>query len=318
MFASQKARQYLQALADHFGWRYDPKRREALGLHRGLCCYAWEWQGVLRLTFVSPGARLPEAEAERFAGFRHFLDAGLPASWLEARVEDEESCRVELDTAQLDALGTDRLLTLPDLLAQDFHAHGGPEQLTCTDCKEEPATAVTVVDGSLDYLCGPCYLKLAKRAGGGKLDLGRPAPEPWGALLPRLGLTFLVGAAAWSIAMQMEVHEGAAVGGISPAIPGLFGLLAAVVVLGSQGVTVGRALAILLAVTLAVLLGCIWGYHQFLLTRVPDVTWSESLTLFRLQFLHPQSLDKVHVLAAAVGAGIGLAASHARRTVTVR
>src|SRR5882672_7045457 len=146
----------LEQLTEHHGWAYEPKTREAHGLHRGVGVSVIEEDGQLHFLFFATGANVGDEILAGFAGFQHFAATGLPLSWLSGRTSDDHSCVLCLDGAHLEAVGEERFLAIPDMVAQDFHDHGAAPQPVCQHCGQQPATEVKKVNFALVCLCPAC------------------------------------------------------------------------------------------------------------------------------------------------------------------
>src|SRR5262249_17352850 len=153
----------LRALATHYAWRHLPDSHEAFGIHRGIGVHVREYDGVLLFVIFAPGANVGDEILEDFKGFAHCARAGLPTNWIRCWGADDTSCRIWVGGRQIEELGAERVLAIPDLMAGDFHTHGAAESMVCHDCGERPATEVRVVGGSYYCVCQHCLQLLTIR-----------------------------------------------------------------------------------------------------------------------------------------------------------
>src|SRR5262245_16533808 len=188
--------QCVQQLAERYGWKHYPKRREALGMHRGVGVHALEHDGELSLLFFAPGSNVGDEILEHFQGFRHSSDFGLQPSWFRGRTEDDCSCLLFIDAEQLEQVGRERFLEVPDVVARDFHAHGAAEELPCQQCGERPAAEVALVGVRASCLCPLCWQLLRIQTPGGRLETANREVQ-WGKVLPWLLGAVVLGGLFW-------------------------------------------------------------------------------------------------------------------------
>ena len=314
----------IEALANHYQWRYVKDAKEVYGMHRGVGFQVSFWDGIVTLLFFAPGANVGDEILQGFSGFQHFAEAGLPTSWLKGRTEDDYSCYVQLDGEQLASLGAERWLAIPEIVSQDFHAHGAPENLPCPRCGGDDASEVAAIDYKLTVMCVNCWLALAKQAPTGRIaaaNLMAPPPVSWAQASQRLVLAGLVAAAVWSLALHaIIVHYGGAVGHWIFAVPLGLGIAVAVAVLHT-GTAVNWLLTLALTATVgaAVFIGNFWGFYVLVRVQQPDLSWAAIVLEYVLfQLWSRDSFDLVFIGAGLIGTWATLFSQRCPQSVRFR
>ena len=80
----------MERLADRYQLRWADKGKCFLGIHEGILVNVSEWDGVVTLKFGSPVADFGSQILEHFAGFTHCAEGGLPTTWIDAMLEQDE------------------------------------------------------------------------------------------------------------------------------------------------------------------------------------------------------------------------------------
>jgi hypothetical protein len=311
-------RELLRVLAERHGWRHLPSSHEALGFHRGVGVHVMEDEGLLAFLFFAPSANVGDEILEHFQGFTHCAEAGLPPDWFSGRVEDDHSCLLRMDGAQLEELDADLFFAIPDLVARDFHAHGATEEVLCEQCGERPAADIRLVDRTYHCLCAFCRQLLEVQTVGGQL--GRQVVL-WHKILPRLAWAVPLLAVVWGLLFYRAL-EGAATMTIATVatLAGGLGVGFAWLVLSAQS-AVSLPLRLVLCATAAVpvLAGNVWTYWVELARRNPGLPLPLGLELyFTAQLPQHPSFELLFPVATAAGVWIGLSLFNSQRGVRVR
>jgi hypothetical protein len=293
---------WVARLAERYGWRHLPDRSECLGIHRGLGIHVTEFDGELSFLFFNEHADVGDEILAEFQGFHHCAEAGLPTNWFKGRVEDDFSCVLRLDGTQLGQMGEELFLIIPDVVADDFHEHGGDPEVACQQCGDQIATRVSLVDGWYRSLCRGCWADLHLRAPGGRLARGEAVR--WGVVAPLLVICTVAGALVWG-ALQQPQSKTLGIGLVLLPFGYGVGLSKLVLSVGS-GVNLLLRLAIMLSAVMAVLVGNLWGFGVMLAQEQPGLTWGEVIQNYFGPWLRDNWRDEVpFLIGGLVGAWVG-------------
>lgn len=205
---ARDVRRCMEQLAEYYDFRQLPKTKTFVGLHRGVIVELSEWDGIITLKFNAPSANVGDEILESFSGFTHWRDADLPSEWLNGVLErntkdaSDSGCMLTLDSERLETLAGDEFLELPDVIANDFQAHGAAEELACSQCGTTPATVVAVMDSLYAPLCGACWQSVLEKSKRGRLATEEPVR--WSRVIPFLTIATIVGAVGWGLLQQPD------------------------------------------------------------------------------------------------------------------
>jgi hypothetical protein len=296
---------YFEALISHYKWRLFPETKEALGIHKGVGFHLLEWDGELHFLVFAPGANLGEQAQKNFEGFHHFSEMGLPTSWLKCRVEDDSSCVFSLDYEQLEATGKERLLLIPDLLAQDFQTFGAQEPLPCSECGFESATECSQFNNGLRLICFTCWRRMAKTVGEKKVIF---SPVLWKLVSRHILGGMCCATLGWSGVLYLltqgffNITQSWFFFGLF-----LYGFGWTWWILQTQtGVTWLLRLAVICTALIPILLGNIWIFWIQVKKWGVDISWFETLSMyFQVQFQGEKTLDVSILLMVLIGTVLG-------------
>jgi len=302
----------LRRLADRYHLRWVEVGKCFLGIHRGILMNVSEWDGEVTLKFSSPTANIGDQILEEFSGFTHCREGGLPTAWIKGLMERDahggedagnHACAVRMDTRQLENIGAEKFMQIPQLIAADFHAHGGVETLPCVNCGGREATVVAMFNYAWGPMCDECWQAVQQQATGREIRTEQAVN--WApAFFALLGVV-LLGALGWGLLQECEAWLGRGLGILLFLIAFVWGACACdIVPRFSTGVTLGLRVLIALAVLGGLLLGNAWGYYALLRQNGQPVTFSESMELyFRVQLWKPDELP--YLASGCLGAWIG-------------
>jgi hypothetical protein len=308
-------REMLTRLTDRYQWRHLPRTSEALGMHRGVGVHVQEFDGELSFCFFAPGANVGDEILEHFQGFRHAAEAGLPIEWFKGRVEDDNSCVLHIDAERLNQIDQDLFFRIPDVVAQDFHAHGAAEELPCSECAAQPARAIAVVGNAFSCLCGPCWDELQSQAPAGKLKTAQEIH--WRKVWPLLGIATVAGTLIWGYLQQPHLKS-------SPWWLLFFPFVYAFVLFDlvrRTGSGVNRALrgCLFASVIVVVLAGNVWGFRTALAQQQPGIGLGEAIRLYFTLWLPDHLKEEMPFLIGGIlGAGFALTWLREKEKVAVR
>ncbi|HQR07398.1 MAG TPA: hypothetical protein PLN21_11280 [Gemmatales bacterium] len=302
----------LSQLADRYHLRRVQTGKCYVGIHRGIIMDVSEWDGEIILKFSSPTANIGDQILEEFAGFAHYREVGLPSAWIKAMMERNDhggeeasnhACYVRMYTWQLEKIATEKFMLIPQLIADDFHAHGGVELLPCIHCGEREATEVAMLNYAYAPMCAECWQSVQEQAVGHEIRTEQVVN--WGpAFLALLGVV-LLGALGWGLLQETEMWLGKSLGIFLFLIAFGWGAYACdIVPRFSIGVTFGLRVLIALSVLGGLLLGNAWGYYSLLRQNGQPVVFSEAIELyFRVQLWKPDELP--YLASGCLGAWLG-------------
>lgn len=322
----------MERLAETHGFRWADRRKRFLGIHRGIVVEVSEWDGKVTFVFSSPTAHIGDQVLEDFSGFAHLAEAGIPTNWVRGLIQrdanghehtSDNGCRLSIDTNQIDDVGVDAFARIPDLVADDFHAHGAVRTLPCANCDQKEATTVGLLNYAFTPMCRDCWQDIQFRAWGGKLATEQSVN--WRLVLPALvGLT-AVGGLIWGFLQQPERLDR--FGLFSLLLPAVwaFGLCWAISRF-SGGVTRTLRLSLFVSVVVSVLAGNIWGYRSFVVQQTEEQTNQtvvgpdcvESIKLYFTALPNSWPGEAPFLLAGLVGAWIGLRRLKGEETIDVQ
>jgi hypothetical protein len=300
-------REHLARLIEHYNWRQIPKARDYVGIRNGIGIQVGEFNGELTFCFFAPTANVGDEILNQFEGFHHAAEGGLPASWFRGRVEDDHSCVLSLDRTQLEQLGLDRFLAIPEIIAQDFHGHGATSPMSCSNCGQADATEVALVGSGYNMvfscLCTVCWLELQQSAAAGKLS-----PEQtvaWKKILPLLFLSTVAGGWIWGRIQQPGINHIVLGLVLLPFLYGVF-LCWLVRKMGS-GVNLALRLVLFASVMIAVMIGNIWGFRALVAQTEPGIGWLDAIRLYFTFWLPNHFVKEIpYLLGGVSGAWVGL------------
>jgi hypothetical protein len=308
----RELQQCLRQFVDRYHLRWVEKSKCFLGIHGGILIDASEWDGEISLKFSSPNANIGDQILEEFAGFTHCREGGLPTAWIKGLMErdahgreiaSDHACIVQLATNQLEGIGAEKFMQIPELVAEDFHAHGGVETLHCVNCGTREATVVALLNYAYGPTCDECWQAVQDHTAG--RDIRTVQIVNWGpALLALLGVV-LLGALVWGLLQEVEARLGFSLGIFLFLLAFFWGALACdIVPLFSGGVTFGLRVLIGFAVLAGLLLGNAWGYYALMRQNEQPPTFSEAMEFyFRVQLGKPDELP--YLASGCLGAWLG-------------
>lgn len=309
-----------ERLARECGLRWLKKSKRYIGVHRGMIVDLAEWEGEVTFNFSSPTAELADEAAAGFTGFTHLAGAGIPAEWIKGVAERDgrgnvstsnSSCRLLIDTHQIDAIGLEAFEQIPSLAAADFLAHGASETLGCVECGEKAAQTVGLLNYAHTPLCNDCWQDLQFRTSGGKLATQQTVR--WIRVLPALAALTVLGSLIWGFVQQPEHVEH--LGQLTMIGPCLWAIgLCRIVVRVSGGVTRALRISLFVSVAISVLAGNIWGFRSFAIEQfkqqgnqiVIGPGWMESVHWYFSALPNNWQGEAPFFLCGALGAWVGL------------
>lgn len=315
---TNELRECFQQLVECYSLRYLKKRKRYLGIFKGLCVDASEFDGQIALQFVSPSADIGEQVLEEFAGFQHWIEAGHPASWIRGRVVrdqvDSHGCTVVIDAGRLERMGLEQFLDIPNLIAQDLQEFGAVDSAACANCNRQPVTVVGLVDWQYSWFCRECWENLAIEADQGRIPVAQSVNWPLAAAI--IFVLTIVGALGWGALQQPGQRPGFYSLMLPPMLWGF--ALCAVLVRFRVGVSPWLRLAICASVILSVLAGNVWGFRSSLPQQLQSIDWYDAVWLYFTVQLPLNFGDEVPFLAGGlIGAWIGLRFLKSEESVAV-
>ncbi len=301
-----------------------------MGIHRGVVVSVSEWDGMLSFLFYSPTASLRDQIPVDFAGFSHIAAAGIQANWIglvnELDAQGKQgfsatSCSLSLESGRLESIGVEAFRQIPDLFASDFQAHGALSTLKCSDCGQQDAMTVGLVDYGLAPLCDDCWQSIQERTSGGRLSTEQSVN--WRFAIPALVAMTALGALIWGYIQQPD-HRMGYKALLIPAIWAYFCCLFMDNRCG--GVTRMLRVSLFVSVILSVLIGNTWGYRSFVIQeaerqlerKVVGPGWVESLQMYLTDLPHIWQSEIPFLIGGILGAWIGLRQLKSRETVDVQ
>ena len=133
----------------------------------------------------SPFVVLVDQILNDFADAGSLNAAGIPQSWLSGAMSDKQPAGgqdlgglvLTLDAERLETLGETGFRQILDLLADQFHEWGAPEELICESCQSQAANSVGLINNISTPLCAECWSEFQSRWPEGRVALS-PPPGP--------------------------------------------------------------------------------------------------------------------------------------------
>jgi len=309
----------LAELGEKYGLRYVEKDHRFIGLFRGIFVDAWTYQGSLCIYFYSPTVLLMDAVRENFKSFSNLAETAIPLSCLQRRMDGSgagfQSCILELDGKQLDAISESELLAAPDAIAQDFHAHGASsEPPVCHLCGKAPASKLLYANYVYQAACEGCFEHLQDFVPGGVVK--HDVQIQWQAAAKTLALWSAGFTLVWGFIQQLQ--EG--VDGRLVLIAPFFGSVYYCRAVGraAQGMNLELRVFTLICLMLCILTGNIWGLRTAML-RQGDISWLETIEVyFTWALTHQESNAWWYLVGGLAGSWVGLDLLKKQNVVTYR
>ena len=328
----RELREWMERLADHYQLRWAEKSKCFLGIYEGILVRVSEWEGVVTLQLGSPTADCGEEISEAFAGFTHCDEGGLPTSYIQALMSaDSEGtkrasrqfCAVELDGSRLEKLGSERFLLIPQLVAEDLHAHGAEGSLPCATCGQDGASVLALISYVSAPLCESCWQEVQFSTSAGRLQTEQSVR--WLVVLPALCVLTAVGGYAWGYLQQPERLSRLNIVGLMLPVAWAFGLCLVITFL-SGGVTRALRVALCVSVVISVLVGNVWGFRSFAIKQVAEKlgrqvegpSWPDSIRLYFKMLPDIWTSEVYFFLGGLLGAWIGLRMLKNQGTIQVQ
>lgn len=328
----RELREHMTRLAEEHGFRWADKTKRFLGIHRGILVQLFEWDGEVIFQFVSPSVELGDEVLEDFDGFTHCSDGGLPTRWISHATERDErgqeeishrGCVISIDRRQIDAIGVETFMQIPDLMAEDFHAHSASETFMCANCDARSAETVALLNYDPSPLCDQCWNELKLHAYGGKLATDQSVN--WLFVVPSLIVLTAVDGLIWGFVQQPKQLE--VFGILFMLVPVLwaFGLGCAICHV-SGGVSLVLRLSLFASVLISVLIGNIWGFRAHLIEGMqrqfnqPMVGpgWMDTVELYFVALPNIWQSEAPFFISGMVGAWIALRFLKSQETIDVQ
>lgn len=301
---------------DHYRLRPLPRLKRYVGIYRGVLLCAFEFDGVITLDFFAPTADLGNQPFEKFSGFTHWHDAGLPAAWLRPRDSAETcGCVVTLDGNRLERLGVDGFLELPQTVADDLQSFGAGESIMCSGCGQRAASEASLIDWHYAWHCHDCWQAVSMQADRGGIPVSNEIS--WQFAAPLFVILTLAGALGWGWLQQPGVLPPDFIPGLHM-LPIGWGCLVCRLLMWRQAGS-SRALRWLMGVSvvLSVLLGNIWGFHATLEQQGP-IDWAQSVPLyFTFQLCQNLGGELPYLFGGVIGVWIGIYFARTKESILV-
>ena len=322
----------MNRLAEKHEFRWVEKSKRFLGIHRGILVEVSEWEGKVTFKFSSPTASLGDEAVEHFAGFTRCNEGGLPTNWISFTVVGDErgnervsdqGCIVSVDKSRIDGIGVETFERIPDLVAEDLHAHGASDTLPCAHCENNDASTVGLLNYGYVPMCEYCWRDLHLHTSRGKLATEQSVN--WLLVVPVVAILTVVGGWAWGFIQQPHVAGSLDVRFLLLPAAWAFGICWAAAYL-SGGVTRTLRLSLFLSVILSVLIGNIWGFRSFVMQQIVEQgnqqivgpNWMESMKLYFSALPNSWQGEAPFLLAGLVGAWVGLRLLKSQETIDVQ
>ncbi len=328
----RELRQCMERLAEEHSFRWVEKSKRFLGIRRGIIVEVSEWDGEVAFRFSSPTVQVGDEILEDFAGFTHLADAGIPTNWIKGLIErdanggehvSDRACGLSIDTNRIDYIGVNSFTQIPDVVAEDFHAHGASQTLPCSKCGKREATIVGLLNSAYSPMCLDCWKDLQFQTSGGKLATEQSVN--WLLVIPTLAVLTAVGGYIWGFLQQPQHIER--LGFFAMLLPAVwaFGLCWAIRAV-SGGVTRMLRLSLFASTIISVLAGNIWGFRSFAIQQIENEVnqpviapaWLESIQLYFVAFPNAWQGEIPFVVGGVLGAWFGLRLLKSEETIDVQ
>lgn len=304
------ARQLLQELGEKYSLRFLERSKHFLGIHRGVCVDASEFRGSIHLYVFSLDADISSQVFEKFNGFTHLHDSGVPNSWVKGNVItetelDKHGCVLELSPDRLKSISDDQFASILDSLANDFQTFGATESVgLCNQCGSNEADSLLYLGDGYQVSCGDCLQELTDNSPDGYLKNAEPVN--WKAAIATLLIETVLLALTWGFLQQPFLSI------THVWVLFLVPLLSAIWMASSVGAAAVGASFILrimtvLAIVAATLAGNVWGFKS-VVEKAQEVTltWSDAVNFY---FTHQLQLngdvEALYIFGGVVGAWFG-------------
>ncbi|MFN8854641.1 MAG: hypothetical protein ACK50P_03705 [Planctomycetaceae bacterium] len=185
MLDSVELQEQARRLAETHGFRWLPSYKCHQGLHRGVIFRIRVWDGRIEVLCGSPFVVLVDQILNDFADAGSLNAAGIPQSWLSGAMSDKQPAGgqdlgglvLTLDAERFETLGETGFRQILDLLADQFHEWGAPEELICESCQSQAANSVGLINNISTPLCAECWSEFQSRWPEGRVALS-PPPGP--------------------------------------------------------------------------------------------------------------------------------------------
>ena len=328
----RELRHCMERLAEAYSFRWVEKSKRFVGIHRGVIVEVSEWDGEVAFQFSSPTANVGDEILNDFVGFTCVAAAGVPTNWIKGLIArdvngrehvSDRACRLSMSSSRIDHFGIDTFMHLPDLMAEDFHAHGAVHSLPCARCEQKDATTVGLLNSTYTPMCDDCWQHLQLETSRGKLATEQSVN--WLIVIPVLAVLTTVGGLIWGYLQQPKLlgHMGV----MSFMLPAgwSFGLCWAIRKV-SGGVTRMLRLSLFVSAIVSVLIGNIWGYRSFVVQQFAEQvdqpviapSWIESIQMYFLAFPNIWQGEMPFVIGGVLGAWTALRLLKSEETINVQ
>jgi hypothetical protein len=188
MLDSVELQEQARRLGSTHGFRWLPSYKCHLGLHRGVVFRMWVWDGRIEILCGSPFVSLFDEILNDFAAATSLRAEGIPQSWLSGAMSDPQrpgsrdpgGLVLTLDADRFETLGETGFQRLADLLAEQFHQWGAPEELLCASCQSQTANSVGLINDISTPLCAECWSEFQSRWPEGRASVStQRRPSEW-------------------------------------------------------------------------------------------------------------------------------------------
>lgn len=317
--AQPRPKDLLEAFADKYGLRFVESDRRYLGLYKGICIDAGEYDGSVYLYFFSPTAYFPpDAILDKAKTFSHLGQTKVPPEWMDWRTVgnsslDWQGCLLELSPERMLALSEDDLLAIPAAIADDLHDHGAVlEAPHCSLCRAAAATRLLYANDIYRFACDTCFDKLRDSAPDGVVNYD--VPIRWAHAVVAL----LFGCAAFAFLWGLIQQPADGVDGRVVLIAPLFGsvFVCRFVAGAARGMNSWLRSLTVLCVIAAILAGNVWGFRTAVMRQVP-ISWIDAIRLYFTAVLPAGDGNVGWFLIGGLG-GCWIGFSFLKRVNTVR
>lgn len=278
-------------MAEKYSLRFLERSKRYLGIHNGVCIDASEFHRSIQIYVFSNDADISSQVLEKFIGFTHLHDSGVPTSWVKGNVItetelDKHGCVLELSPDQLKTISDDQFISIVDCLARDFQTYGAAESVgICNGCGEAEADSLMYLGDVYQISCGDCLQNLTDHSPEGYLE--NAGPVNWTAATATLLIGTLLFALAWGFLQQPFLSITS--GWVLFLVPLFAASFVASSVSGAAGgSSMMLRIATVLAIATATLAGNVWGFRSAVLElEGATLTWSEAIHFYfvhQLQF----------------------------------
>jgi hypothetical protein len=131
----------LNAFSEKHGLRYVERDKRYLGLYRGICIDAWQYERSIHMYLHSPTVHFTADDIlNKAQTFPRLAESAIPVEWVQFRMHygselDRQGCLIELSPERLAAISEEDFLSIPDAIEPDLRAHGAStEPPPCSLC----------------------------------------------------------------------------------------------------------------------------------------------------------------------------------------